>query len=54
MRCSIQSSSYDPNSEVGEVRGAETIKEKINYFRQAIPDLTYTVEDQVYLKATRS
>jgi steroid delta-isomerase-like uncharacterized protein len=38
---------YDPNSEAGEVRGAETIKGEIEYFRQAVPDLTYTVEDQV-------
>jgi len=38
---------YDPNSESGEIRGAETIKGEIEYFRQAVPDLTYTVEDQV-------
>jgi steroid delta-isomerase-like uncharacterized protein len=38
---------YDPNSEAGEVRGADTIKGEIEYFRQAVPDLTYTVEDQV-------
>jgi predicted ester cyclase len=38
---------YDPNSETGEVRGAETIKGEIEYFRNAVPDLTYTVEDQV-------
>ncbi len=38
---------YDPNSEAGEVRGAETFKGEIEYFRQAVPDLTYTVEDQV-------
>lgn len=38
---------YDPNSEAGEVRGAETIKGEIEYFRSAVPDLTYTVEDQV-------
>ena len=38
---------YDPNSETGEIRGAETIKGEIEYFRQAVPDLTYTVEDQV-------
>jgi predicted ester cyclase len=38
---------YDPNSESGAVRGAETIKQEIEWFRNAIPDLTYTVEDQV-------
>ena len=38
---------YDPNSETGEIRGAETIKGEIEYFRNAVPDLTYTVEDQV-------
>ena len=38
---------YDPNSEAGEVRGADTIKGEIEYFRNAVPDLTYTVEDQV-------
>ena len=38
---------YDPNSESGEIKGAETIKREIEYFRQAFPDLTYTVEDQV-------
>ena len=38
---------YDPNSEGGEVRGAETMKQEIEYFRNAVPDLTYTVEDQV-------
>jgi predicted ester cyclase len=38
---------YDPNSEAGEVRGADTIKQEIEYFRNAVPDLTYTVEDQV-------
>ena len=38
---------YDPNSEAGEVRGANTIKQEIEYFRNAVPDLTYTVEDQV-------
>ena len=38
---------YDPNSESGEVRGADTIKGEIEYFRNAVPDLTYTVEDQV-------
>ena len=38
---------YDPNSEAGEVRGANTIKQEIEYFRNAVPDLTYTVEDQM-------
>ena len=38
---------YDPNSESGEVRGANSIKQEIEYFRNAVPDLTYTVEDQV-------
>ncbi len=36
---------YDPNSESGEVRGADTFKRE--YFRTAVPDLTYTVEDQI-------
>jgi hypothetical protein len=30
---------YDPNSESGEIRGAETIKREIEYFRQAFPRL---------------
>jgi len=38
---------YDPNSESGEISGAATIKGEIDYFRQAVPDLTYTVDDQV-------
>ena len=38
---------YDPNSEAGEVRGADTIKQEIEWFRSAVPDLTYTVEDQI-------
>src|SRR5215212_7118245 len=38
---------YDPNSESGEIRGAETIKGEIEYFHSAVPDLTYTVVDQV-------
>ena len=37
----------DPNSESGEVRGADTIKQEISDFRNAVPDLTYTVDDQV-------
>jgi hypothetical protein len=35
---------YDPNSESGEVRGSEPIKGEIEYFRNAVPDLTYTIE----------
>jgi predicted ester cyclase len=38
---------YDPNSEAGAVRGAETMKQEIEWFRNAVPDLTYVVEDQV-------
>jgi steroid delta-isomerase-like uncharacterized protein len=38
---------YDPNSESGEIRGADTIKGEIEYFRNAVPDLSYSVEDQV-------
>ena len=38
---------HDPNSESGEIRGAETIKGEIEYFRNAVPDLTYTVEEQI-------
>jgi predicted ester cyclase len=38
---------YDPNSESGAVRGADTIKQEIEWFRNGMPDLTYTVEDQV-------
>src|SRR5215211_7109637 len=38
---------YDPNSESGEVRGADTMKQEIAWFRNAVPDLTYTVIDQV-------
>ena len=38
---------YDPNSESGEISGADTLKGEIDYFRQAVPDLTYTVDDQV-------
>ena len=38
---------WDPNSETGEIRGADTIKDEIEYFRNAVPDLTYTVVDQV-------
>jgi steroid delta-isomerase-like uncharacterized protein len=38
---------YDPNSESGQVRGSETIKAEIEYFRNAVPDLTYTIEEQI-------
>ena len=38
---------WDPNSESGEIRGADTIKGEIEYFHNAVPDLTYTVEEQV-------
>jgi predicted ester cyclase len=38
---------YDPNSEAGEVRGADNIKQEIEWFRNAVPDLTYTVVDPV-------
>jgi predicted ester cyclase len=38
---------YDPNSEAGEVRGADTMKQEIEWFRNAVPDLSYTVTDQV-------
>jgi steroid delta-isomerase-like uncharacterized protein len=37
---------YDPNSETGEIRGAETVKGEIEYFRQAFPDFFWRVEDQ--------
>ena len=36
---------YDPNSESGEIRGAEAVKGEIEYFRNA--GLTFTVEDQI-------
>jgi steroid delta-isomerase-like uncharacterized protein len=38
---------YDPYIEAGEVRGAQIVKENIVWFRNAFPDLTCTVEDQV-------
>jgi steroid delta-isomerase-like uncharacterized protein len=38
---------YDPNSESGEIRGMDTIKGEIEYFHSAVPDLSFTVEDQV-------
>jgi predicted ester cyclase len=36
---------YDPNSESGEIRGAEAVKGEIEYFRNA--GLTFIVEDQI-------
>ena len=38
---------YDPYIEAGEVRGIETVKENIVWFRNVFPDLTCTIEDQV-------
>jgi steroid delta-isomerase-like uncharacterized protein len=38
---------YDPNSETGEIRGADTVKGEIDYFRQAFPDFFWRVEDQL-------
>jgi steroid delta-isomerase-like uncharacterized protein len=38
---------WDPNSETGEIRGAETIKGEVGYFHSAFPDFFWTVEDQV-------
>jgi len=38
---------YDPNSEAGEIRGADTVKGEIEYFHSAVPDLSWRVEDQV-------
>jgi predicted ester cyclase len=38
---------YDPYIEAGEVRGAQTVKDNIVWFRNAFPDLTCTVEEQV-------
>jgi steroid delta-isomerase-like uncharacterized protein len=38
---------WDPNSETGEIRGLETIKGEVGYFRSAFPDFHWTVEDQV-------
>jgi len=38
---------YDPNSETGEIRGADTVKGEIEYFHSAVPDLTWRVEDQI-------
>ena len=38
---------WDPNSETGEIRGAETIKGEIEYFRNAFPDFYWRVDDQI-------
>jgi predicted ester cyclase len=38
---------YDPYIEAGQVRGTQTVKENIVWFRNAFPDLTCTVENQV-------
>ena len=38
---------YDPYIKSGEVRGAQTVKENIAWFRNAFPDLSCTVEVQV-------
>ena len=38
---------YDPYIEAGAVRGAQIVKENIVWFRNAFPDLTCTIEDQV-------
>jgi steroid delta-isomerase-like uncharacterized protein len=38
---------YDPYIESGEVRGAQTVKANIEWFRNAFPDLSCTVEEQV-------
>jgi predicted ester cyclase len=38
---------YDPYIEAGEVRGAQTVKENIVWFRNAFPDLSCTIEEQV-------
>jgi steroid delta-isomerase-like uncharacterized protein len=38
---------YDPYIAAGEVRGAQTVKENIVWFRNAFPDLSCTVEEQV-------
>ena len=38
---------YDPYIEAGEVRGTQTVKDNIVWFRRAFPDLSCTVEEQV-------
>ncbi len=38
---------HDPYIEAGEVRGTQTVKENIVWFRNAFPDLRCIVEEQV-------
>jgi len=38
---------YDPYIAAGEVRGTQTVKDNIVWFRNAFPDLSCTVEEQV-------
>jgi predicted ester cyclase len=38
---------YDPYIEAGEVRGTQTVKDNIVWFRNAFPDLSCTLEEQV-------
>jgi steroid delta-isomerase-like uncharacterized protein len=38
---------HDPNSETGEIRGADTIKGEVGYFHNAFPDFFWRVDDQV-------
>jgi predicted ester cyclase len=38
---------YDPYIEAGEVRGTQTVKDNIVWFRNAFPDLSCTIEVQV-------
>jgi steroid delta-isomerase-like uncharacterized protein len=38
---------YDPYIVAGEVRGAQTVKDNIVWFRNAFPDLSCTVDEQV-------
>lgn len=38
---------YDPYIEAGEVRGTQTVKDNIVWFRDAFPDLSCSVEEQV-------
>jgi predicted ester cyclase len=38
---------YDPYIEAGEVRGTQTVKDTIVWFRNALPDLSCTIAVQV-------
>jgi predicted ester cyclase len=38
---------YDPYIAAGEVRGTQTVKENIVWFRNAFPDLSCTIKEQV-------